>query len=56
MSIDSGYLSIIKHVYENATGFVKLDEDTADFRTEKWERHGDVIFPKIIYKTFRICI
>lgn len=45
--IDYRYINIVKHVYKNAKAYIRLHEDTPDFKMERGVRQGDVISPKL---------
>lgn len=41
------YISLIKHIYDNATSCVRLHQDTDAFPVERGVRQGDNISPKL---------
>lgn len=45
--IDHRYTMLIKHIYENATASVRLQEDTDQFPIKRGVRQGDTISPKL---------
>lgn len=45
--VDYRYLTIIRHVYNNAKAYVRLHQDTTEFSVERGVRQGDVISPKV---------
>lgn len=45
--IDHRYINVIKHVYQRAKAYVRLQDDSQDFDIKRGVRQGDVISPKL---------
>lgn len=45
--VDQTYINILRHIYQNATSFIRLHRDSEPFKLEKGVRQGDCISPKL---------
>ena len=45
--VDPTYVNILKHIYQNATSFIRLHKDSEPFKLQKGVRQGDCISPKL---------
>lgn len=53
--IDHRYISLLRHIYKNATAKVKVHAETNRFKIEKGVRQGDTISPKL-FTTLMECM